>query len=144
MKIINLKMILKLFKLKLDEQKIKFSKASKMKNYYKGKCEQQVEKANEAKSTLKNSEKNVDNLQKQVDRLQDIVKENRLEKLELFDGGKYKTEIRQVYIDLLSSGVSIEKCSTVVRSVLDNLLNVQVDRLYYSCRSTNLITSSSC
>jgi LytS/YehU family sensor histidine kinase len=38
-----------------------------MKSYYKGKCEQQVEKANEAKSTLKNSEKNVDNLQKQVD-----------------------------------------------------------------------------
>jgi hypothetical protein len=32
-------------------------------------------------------------------------------------------------MDLLSSGVSIEKCSTVVRSVLDNLLNVQVDRL---------------
>jgi hypothetical protein len=32
-----------------------------MKSYYKGKCEQQVEKANEAKSTLKNSEKNVDN-----------------------------------------------------------------------------------
>jgi hypothetical protein len=72
-----------------------------MKNYYKGKCEQQVEKTNEAKSTLKNSEKNVDNLQKQVDHLQDIVKENRLEKLELFEGGKYKTEIRQVYMDLL-------------------------------------------
>ena len=120
-----------------------------MKSYYKGKCEQQVEKANEAKSTLKNSEKNVDNLQKQVDPLQDIVKENRPEKLELFEGGKYKTEIRQVYLDLLSSGVSIEKCAAVVRSVLDNLLNVQVDRLpkktslYYSCRSTNLITSSS-
>jgi hypothetical protein len=31
---------------------------------------------------------------------------------------KYKTEIRQVYMDLLSSGVSIEKCATVVRSVL--------------------------
>ena len=99
------------------------------------------------KSTLKNS----DNLQKQVDHLQDIVKENRLEKLELFKGGKYKTEIQQVYNDLLSSGVSIEKCATVVRSVLDNLLNVQVDKLpkkkpsfYYSCRSTNLITSSSC
>lgn len=103
---------LETLKLKLDEQKTKFNKFSKMKSYYKFKCEQQVEKANEAKSTLKNSEKNVDKLQKQVDHLQYIVKENRIEKIELFEGGRYKAEIRQVYMDLLSSGVSIEKCAT--------------------------------
>lgn len=58
-----------------------------------------------------------------------ILRENKLEKLESFQDGNYKSEIRQVYMDLLSSVVSTEKCETVVRAILDNLLDVQVDRL---------------
>jgi len=126
---IHLERELEALKVKLDQQKIKFGQASKMKGYYKGKCGIQVQKTKEVKSKLVSCEKEMGNLQKEVDYLHDTMRENKLEKLELFQDGKYKSEIRQVYMDLLSSGVSIEKCETVVRSVLNNLLDVQVDRL---------------
>ncbi|XP_070576213.1 putative protein tag-278 [Ptychodera flava] len=49
--------------------------------------------------------------------------------IKTFENGKYNDNIRQIYYDLLAHNVSIESCSAIVKSVIKNLLNVEIDRL---------------
>ena len=67
-------------------------------------------------------------MQNQVNDLE-WSREEDITKLELFNQGKYKDEVRQVYMDLLSMGVSVNHCQNVIKSVLKNLTNIEVDRL---------------
>lgn len=61
------------------------------------------------------------------ERIEDLV--DNTTQLETFSRNKYNDNIRQCYTDLLSMGVSVGKCESVVRSVLDNLTNTTVGRL---------------
>lgn len=62
------------------------------------------------------------------EKLDELMDSNRVH-IETFKSGKYTDEIRMVYYDLLSMNVSIENCSKVVSTVLENLAKVSVDRL---------------
>ncbi|CAG2194717.1 unnamed protein product [Mytilus edulis] len=114
---------------KICHSKTKYTQALKMKSYFKGKYKSVNKKAEESKIDSKKHEKEINILQKQVESLQAMADDNKIEKLEMFSGGRYKNEIRQVYMDLVGNGVAIERCEGIVRSVLNNLLNIEVDRL---------------
>ncbi|CAC5402780.1 unnamed protein product [Mytilus coruscus] len=114
---------------KMCHSKTKHTQALKMKSYFKGKYQSVKIKAEESKSDSKKYEKEINYLQKQVEGLQAMADDNKTEKLEMFSGGRYKIEIRQVNMDLVGNGVAIERCEVIVRSVLNNLLNIEVDRL---------------
>ncbi|XP_064600328.1 uncharacterized protein LOC135466649 [Liolophura sinensis] len=61
------------------------------------------------------------------EQIEDLV--DKTTQLETFSGNRYDDNIRQCYIDLLSMGVSVGRCESVVRSVLGNLTNTTVGRL---------------
>lgn len=82
---------------------------------------------------FKNMSQHLDNLENENLELQEfiqgLVSEEGAANLKVFQHGKYKDSIRIVYMDLLGMGVSIEHCKDVVRTVLKNLLNIEVERL---------------
>jgi hypothetical protein len=63
------------------------------------------------------------------EQVQELMQEKQLPNLKLMEGGRYTDDIRQVYMDLLSMGVPINKIQGIVRSVLEGIVHVGVDRL---------------
>jgi hypothetical protein len=59
-----------------------------------------------------------------------------LKRLETKQGGKYKSQIRLVYYDLLIKGVSANIIQGVITSVLENLTSLDMDNLDLPSRST--------
>ena len=100
----------------------------KLKSYYKTKMVSHAQQEKLHKDHNAKNEKIITDLQNQVNDLEQSQEED-ITKLELFNQGKYKDEVRQVYMDLLSMGVSVNHCQNVIKSVLKNLTNIEVDRL---------------
>jgi len=124
----NLEKELESLNVKVKQIQNSWYKDKKMKSYYKTKCTEKADDEQNRKEELKQSEKVIHELEKQVSDLElEISRETN--KIELFADGMYKDEVRKVYMDLLSMGVSINQCEKVVQSVLTNLMNVEVDRL---------------
>ncbi|XP_069103061.1 putative leucine-rich repeat-containing protein DDB_G0290503 [Argopecten irradians] len=111
----------------LRKEKLNLQKA---KSYYKQKGERVKQKdvdktlVKEMKETIKTLESENAVLREQVDEALEGHK-----KISVFHNGKYDDAIRLVYIDLLQMGVSIKNCQNVVKSVLSNLMHVEIDRL---------------
>jgi uncharacterized protein (UPF0335 family) len=68
----------------------------------------------EARDFNAKNEKIITDLQNQVNDLERSREED-ITILELFNQGKYKDEVRQVYMDLLSMGVSVNQCQNVIK-----------------------------
>ena len=92
-----------------------------LKRVEKGKAKE--DKLKELKDKLNASYEENDQLNEQIDEL--MAERD----VQLFEDGKYKKEVRMVYYDLLGMNVSIDNCHKVVKTVLEKLANIQVDRL---------------
>ena len=88
-----------------------------------GKGKAKEDKTKELKDKLNASYEENDKLNEQIDEL--MTERD----VQLFEDGKYKKEVRMVYYDLLGMNVSIDNCHKVVKTVLEKLANIQVDRL---------------
>lgn len=106
-------------------------KDKKMKSYYKVRLANQEPQKKELTDKLKKSDTTIKELEKQVSDLElaNVQEKTEHHSIETFSAGKYKDEVRHVYMDLISMGVSINKCKEVIESVLSNLANIEVDRL---------------
>ena len=60
------------------------------------------------------------------ERVDELLEDN---EIKMFHNGKYTDECRLVYMEMLSQGVSSQKCSAVIHTVLKNLATVTHDRL---------------
>ena len=60
-------------------------------------------------------------LQKAMETLHDEQTEQGKERLEMFSKGRYKDEVRQVYMDILGMGIPINKCADILKTVLKKL-----------------------
>ena len=90
---------------------------NKLKSYYKTRM---VSHAQQEKLHKDHNAKNEKIITDQVNDLERSREED-ITILELFNQGKYKDEVRQVYMDLLSMGVSVNQCQNVIKSVLKKL-----------------------
>jgi hypothetical protein len=93
---------------------------NKLKSYNKTKMVSNAQQEKLHKDHNAKNEKIITDLQNQVNDLERSREED-ITILELFNQGKYKDEVRQVYMDLLSMGVSVNQCQNVIKSVLKKL-----------------------
>lgn len=49
--------------------------------------------------------------------------------IKLFEGGKYKDNVREVYLALLSMNVGVKNVEKIVQTVLEKMASIKVDRL---------------
>ena len=134
----NIMAELEILQVELDKIKKDKVKEQKSKHYWKKKCEttQQIHSAaatpvpSPTQQRLKQMSNTVHTLENKNLELRELIQglitetdDEGKAKLRLFKDGKYLDSIRIVYMDLL------EHCQNVVRTVLKNLLNVDVDRL---------------
>ncbi|CAH1267617.1 Hypp3773 [Branchiostoma lanceolatum] len=80
-------------------------------------------------TTVSELNKKLEELQKENTDLQQIQALLESETVKTFEDGKYRNDVREVVMDLLTSGVSMSKVDTVITSVLQRLAGLTVDRL---------------
>ena len=111
---------------KLKANKIKYIK---LKSYYKNKAAELKEAESKHTNEVKQMQTEITELQKAIETLHDEQTEQGKERLEMFSKGRYKDEVRQVYMDILGMGIPMNKCADIIKTVLKNLVDTDVDRL---------------
>ncbi|XP_077863999.1 uncharacterized protein LOC100366594 [Saccoglossus kowalevskii] len=112
---------------KLDQILMEKKNLQKSKSYWKTKAQSASEHhSQKVKSNLEHVKHLENDNMKLREKIEDLMDAN---EIKTFENGKYTDSIRQVYYDLLTHNVSVQNCTAVVKSVLKNILNVDVDRL---------------
>nr|XP_006814531.1 PREDICTED: spindle pole body component 110-like [Saccoglossus kowalevskii] len=112
---------------KLDQILMEKKNLQKSKSYWKTKAQSASEHhSQKVKSNLEHMKHLENDNMKLREKIEDLMDAN---EIKTFENGKYTDSIRQVYYDLLTHNVSVQNCTAVVKSVLKNILNVDVDRL---------------
>ncbi|XP_070546901.1 uncharacterized protein [Ptychodera flava] len=116
-------------KLKCELDRIVHEKVNlqKSKSYWKRKACEYRDSSTKSDTTNKHIIHQLENENLELEEtISDLLNDNNLV---TFQDGKYTDSVRQVYYDLLAHNVSIENCTHIVKSVLKNMLNIDVERL---------------